>query len=117
MLEAWAGTSGRLNPWKMASTSIAVQYSVVSETPSSLTIRYEANGAQIWAPGTTGSYVDVRFESAQYYEDYRYPDGITRKVLTAEARDILRRLWMLEAFNGERFVDFQRTVAKISLLV
>jgi Ca2+-binding RTX toxin-like protein len=105
VIEAWARTTGRVQ----TSPERALGSAVVSQTGTSQTWRYTA----LDTPATPSSTdVATMTLSAGYYEEIVYA-GVLAQGITSAGAEVFRRLGELEAFNGQRFIDFTRAVSLV----
>ena len=101
LLEGWGASSGRY----AAGGAVGLEYSVTSETPTAITGRYV--GSMVLA--TTAAF---GFQKGKYSDTVGNSDGTTRQVTNGAGREVLRRMGVLEVFNGARFIDFSITTSK-----
>ncbi|MBQ0961477.1 hypothetical protein KAK06_21190, partial [Ideonella sp. 4Y11] len=110
VLIRWADGTGRLTDGSNVREMIGT---VVAEDEHTLTLHWTIADPD---QQTGGAYAtaDFGFAADKYYEwSYDGPPGYPpHKVLTPEALVILRRLEVLEVFNGSRFLDFTEVASK-----
>ncbi|WOB05896.1 calcium-binding protein [Piscinibacter gummiphilus] len=107
LVELWAKTSGRFDDrWHRA-----VQATLVSQTSSSATYRYSTVDPIFYETMSPTSYtqgVGIGLEGNEYYT-YIQAGQQSAKVLNDAGLEVFRRLAILEAFNGQRFINFTAT--------
>ena len=105
LLEDWADTSGR----RVVSEARMVDAETISETSTHRTIRYVGSDRG-YSATSVGSYVSLNLVPDSYTEQFAQ-NGLASRRPNAAGMEALRRLSVLEAFNGSRFIDFTRTVS------
>ena len=107
LLQAWARTDAKGTDWVAPYADsrylpIEVRTSLVTEDTTTRTFRLQGIGVK--PSGGQGSYIDVELP-ASYREFYTGPDGRPAERLTAAGHELLRRLGVLQAFNGSYLID------------
>jgi Ca2+-binding RTX toxin-like protein len=106
LLQTWARTDAKTTDWVVPYASrylpIEVRTSLVTEDTTTRTFRYQGIGVK--PSGGQGSYIDVELP-ASYREAYTQHDGRPAERLNAAGHELLRRLGVLQAFNGSYLID------------
>ncbi|MGA0608934.1 calcium-binding protein [Caldimonas sp. KR1-144] len=104
LLTDWAKTTGRYNGSSMPYLGGSIVSTYANGDPRE--VRYTTANPGV----TTTIRADIRLGSDSYYTvEYRPIIGAV-ELLTAEGAEVMRRIAVLEAFNGSRFIDFLRTL-------
>jgi len=108
LIEDWAKTTGRFDDRSLR----AVQYNLVSQTGSTNTYHYTTVDPAYYEtmPGGIIPAVAITLTGDQYYT-YVQAGQQSIKVLSEQGLEIFRRIGVLEAFNGLRFVNFNLTAS------
>jgi hypothetical protein len=101
VLQAWAESSGRLT---QAQDMRPLSAEVVAQSPSGVTRRYTIAEPGQWAAG----HAQFEFPSDTYSTLIQGFGGHSSRVLTDAGAEVVRRMVLLETFNGSRFVDVTR---------
>ena len=107
LLEAWAATSANYQP--MSDLQFLTE-TLVRENATSITTRYVGNGVN--HPNARDKYVVMSFDSGDYMQWVNAPVGGAYRTPNAAGMEVLRRIGVLQAFNGAAFVDFTLTRQK-----
>ncbi|WP_310742437.1 calcium-binding protein, partial [Ideonella azotifigens] len=111
ILSDWAISSGRYNaPF---GTLIALNKSIVTNGSTTTTHYTEAEPGSYDLSQQVVPALDVRFSQGYYIWDTIGP-GVYGYVPGPEALEIVRRMTMLEIFNGSRFFDITQTTTNTS---
>ena len=108
LIDGWAQTTGRVDTGNFVRP---ISRTVLADNGSTQTVRYTTMDPGNYPDPAGGATPGAELRlPANFYETV-VQAGVSVQVLTAEGREVLRRLGELEAFNGGRFINFTTTEA------